>query len=184
MKFPQSKSQFAESKETAMQDAAPHNACESKCGKRGRRSNRSELFIRSDYSQSSRLGKGQHLTMKRIALVAIVCCSGGLAVTTHAQSVSLPRSTPEAQGVSSAQIREYIETADKKVKSMHSFMLVRHGHVVAEAWWAPESAEKPHILWSLSKSFTSTAVGLAVAEGQLSIDDTVTVTLENLPRQS
>ncbi|HIG26452.1 MAG TPA: hypothetical protein EYQ50_01125 [Verrucomicrobiales bacterium] len=45
---------------------------------------------------------------------------------------------------------------------MHSFMLVRHGHVVAEAWWAPESADKPHILWSLSKSFTSAAVGLSV----------------------
>lgn len=90
-----------------------------------------------------------------------------------AQTLSLPRSTPEAQGVSSAQIREFIETADQKVDSMHSFMLVRHGHVVAEAWWEPESAEKPHILWSLSKSFTSTAVGLAVAEGKLSIDDHV-----------
>ena len=56
---------------------------------------------------------------------------------------------------------------------MHSFMLVRHGHVIAEAWWAPESADKPHILWSLSKSFTSTAVGLAVAEGKLSPDDHV-----------
>ena len=56
---------------------------------------------------------------------------------------------------------------------MHSFMLVRHGKVVAEGWWAPEAADKPHILWSLSKSFTSTAVGLAVAEGKLDIDDKV-----------
>ena len=90
-----------------------------------------------------------------------------------AQVVSLPRSTPEAQGVSSAEIREFIETADKQVNSMHSFMLVRHGHVVTEAWWAPESAEKPHVLWSLSKSFTSTAVGFAVAEGKLNVDDLV-----------
>ena len=45
--------------------------------------------------------------------------------------------------------------------------------MVAEGWWAPESAEKQHILWSLSKSFTSTAVGLAVAEGKLDIDDKV-----------
>lgn len=90
-----------------------------------------------------------------------------------AQTDSQPRSTPEAQGVSSAQIREFIETADKHVNSMHSFMLVRHGHVVAEAWWSPESAERPHILWSLSKSFTSTAVGFAVAEGKLSVDDLV-----------
>ena len=52
-------------------------------------------------------------------------------------------------------------------------MLVRHGHVVAEAWWTPEAPEKAHVLWSLSKSFTSTAVGLAVAEGKLSVDDPV-----------
>lgn len=90
-----------------------------------------------------------------------------------AEGAALPRSTPEAQGVSSAKIREYLEAADRQVKSMHSFMLVRHGHVVAEAWWQPESADKPHVLWSLSKSFTSTAVGLAVAEGKLSVDDPV-----------
>jgi CubicO group peptidase (beta-lactamase class C family) len=90
-----------------------------------------------------------------------------------AQVESLPRSTPEAQGVSSSKILVFIETADQKVNSMHSFMLVRHGHVVTEAWWKPESNSKQHILWSLSKSFTSTAVGLAVAEEKLSIDDLV-----------
>ena len=93
---------------------------------------------------------------------------------TFAQTAALPRSTPEAQGVSSAAIIDFIKTADSHVNSIHSFMLVRHGHVVAEAWWAPESAQKPHVLWSLSKSFTSTAVGLAVAENKLSIDDFVT----------
>lgn len=56
---------------------------------------------------------------------------------------------------------------------MHSFMLIRHGKVVAEAWWQPETPDKPHVLFSLSKSFTSTAIGLAVAEGKLSIDDPV-----------
>ncbi len=91
----------------------------------------------------------------------------------HGDDTSLPRSTPESQGVSSEAILAYIEAADQEVNSMHSFMLVRHGQVVAEAWWAPESPEKPHVLWSLSKSFTSTAVGLAVAEGRLDINDTV-----------
>ncbi|MEI7909697.1 MAG: serine hydrolase domain-containing protein [Verrucomicrobiota bacterium] len=85
----------------------------------------------------------------------------------------LPRSTPEAQGVSSAAIRAYVEAADQQVDTMHSFILVRHGHIVAEAYWNPESADKPHVLFSLSKSFTSTAVGLAVAEGKLSIDQPV-----------
>jgi CubicO group peptidase (beta-lactamase class C family) len=52
-------------------------------------------------------------------------------------------------------------------------MIVRHGHVVAEGWWAPYDRDTPHILYSLSKSFTSTAVGLAVSEGKLSLDDQV-----------
>ena len=85
----------------------------------------------------------------------------------------LPRSSPEAQGVSSAQVRAFVETADREVDTMHSFMLVRHGHVIAEGWWKPEAAEKPHVLHSLSKSFTSTAVGLAVADGKVSVDDPV-----------
>ena len=61
----------------------------------------------------------------------------------------------------------------QNIDSMHSFMLVRHGHVVAEGWWSPYDAETPHSLYSLSKSFTSTAVGLAIAEGKLSLDDEV-----------
>ena len=52
-------------------------------------------------------------------------------------------------------------------------MVVRHGHVVAEGWWAPYSAERPHLLYSLTKSFTSVAVGLAIADGLLALDDRV-----------
>ncbi len=88
-----------------------------------------------------------------------------------AQTKSLPRSTPEAQGVASAAILEFVDAADKNIDSLHSFMLVRHGSVVAEGWWTPYDANTPHQLYSLSKSFTSTAVGLAIAEGKLSLDD-------------
>ncbi|MFO0012125.1 MAG: serine hydrolase domain-containing protein [Planctomycetota bacterium] len=93
--------------------------------------------------------------------------------STWAQNASLPRSSPESQGVSSAQILRFLKTADQRIQSMHSFMMLRNGNVVAEAWWSPESAEKPHVLWSLSKSFTSTAVGLAVADGLMHLDDPV-----------
>ncbi len=91
----------------------------------------------------------------------------------HGADQPLPRSTPEAQGISSAAIRAFVEAADKEINTLHSFMLVRHGQVVAEAWWKPESADKKHVMWSLSKSFTSTAVGLAEAEGKLSLEDPV-----------
>lgn len=92
----------------------------------------------------------------------------------HAADAALPRSTPEAQGVSSAVVRNFVEALDRKVVAMHSVMVLRHGHVVAEGWWKPESADKPHVMFSVSKSFTSTAVGLAASEGKLSIDDPVT----------
>lgn len=91
----------------------------------------------------------------------------------HAASAALPRSTPEAQGLSSEAIRAFVEAADREIHTLHSFMLVRHGQVIAEAWWKPEAADKPHVLWSLSKSFNATAVGLAVAEGKLSLEDPV-----------
>jgi leucyl aminopeptidase len=67
--------------------------------------------------------------------------------------------------------RAFVEAADQSIDSLHSFMLLRHGHVVAEGWWAPYHAQAPHSLYSLSKSFTSTAAGLAIAEGKLRLDD-------------
>src|SRR5689334_23759550 len=84
----------------------------------------------------------------------------------------LPRSTPEAQGVSSGALSDFVNALDQ-IDGMNSVMIVRHGHVIAEGWWAPYDAAHNHILYSLSKSFTSTAVGMAVAEGKLSIDDEV-----------
>jgi CubicO group peptidase (beta-lactamase class C family) len=90
-----------------------------------------------------------------------------------AATLSLPRSSPEAQGISSEAIRAFVEAADKEINTMHSFMLVRHGHVVAEGWWKPQTPETSHVMFSLSKSFMSTAVGLAIDEGKLSLDDEV-----------
>lgn len=85
----------------------------------------------------------------------------------------LPRSAPEAQGVSSAALLEFVSALDQQIEGIHSVMVVRHGQVVAEGWWTPYDATHNHVLYSLSKSFTSTAVGFAVSEGKLSVDDPV-----------
>ncbi len=106
-------------------------------------------------------------------LLSNALCLLLLVSVARAAEIKLPRSSPEEQGVSSQAIREFVETANQKIDTLHSLMVVRHGHVVAECWWQPEGPEKRHVLHSLSKSFTSTAVGLAVEEGKLSVDDTV-----------
>ena len=67
----------------------------------------------------------------------------------------------------------FLDAIESARFDLHSLMLVRHGHVVAEGWWAPYRADRVHLLYSLSKSFTSTAVGIAEAEGLLSIEDDV-----------
>jgi CubicO group peptidase (beta-lactamase class C family) len=87
--------------------------------------------------------------------------------------MNLPRSTPEAQGISSTAISNFLESTKQEKLELHSFMLVRHGHVVAEGWWKPYNADRIHLLYSLSKSFTSTAIGLAINEAKLSLQDKV-----------
>ena len=89
------------------------------------------------------------------------------------RAVRLPRSLPEAQGVASGGILDFVNAIEAGGLSLHSLMIVRHGHVVAEGWWAPYAAELKHTLYSLSKSFTATAVGLAAAEGRLHLSDRV-----------
>jgi len=85
----------------------------------------------------------------------------------------LPRSTPEAEGVDPAGILAFVNELEKENLETHSFMLLRNGKVVAEGWWKPCSPKDKHTLYSLSKSFMSTATGLAVHEGKLSLDDPV-----------
>ncbi len=57
---------------------------------------------------------------------------------------------------------------------LHSLMLVRHGHVVAEGWWAPYARDRQQLVYSVAKTFTATAVALALGDGLLDLDTPVT----------
>ncbi len=81
----------------------------------------------------------------------------------------LPRKSPESLGIPSASLLKLIQRWERQ--EVHSFMVVRHGAVAAEGAWAPYKIDSPHVLYSLSKSFAATAVGLAVGEGRLGLDD-------------
>jgi CubicO group peptidase (beta-lactamase class C family) len=96
---------------------------------------------------------------------------GGELLTAGARP--LPRTDPEALAIDPGGILAFVEAVEQQLGGLHSFMLLRRGQVAAEGWWSPYAAEHPHMLFSLSKSFASTAVGLAVAEGRLTVDDPV-----------
>ena len=82
--------------------------------------------------------------MRTLAVIAMFALTGSVGM-----GAGLPRSSPEAQGVSSADLLAFVEAADKTIDAMNSFMLLRHGRVVAEGWWSPYHAEAPHSLYSL-----------------------------------
>lgn len=86
---------------------------------------------------------------------------------------ALPRSTPEAEGVDSAGLLGFVEALEKKIDAVHSVLLVRHGKVVLEGFWAPYAASDLHVMYSVSKSFASTAIGIAQQEGLLQVHDLV-----------
>lgn len=87
---------------------------------------------------------------------------------------SLPYSTPEAEGISSTAILNFLKAVDNGKNELHSFVIVRHGKIVSEGWWDPYGKDLRHVMFSVSKSFTSTGVGLAIAENKLNLSDRVT----------
>lgn len=100
-----------------------------------------------------------------------VFAAAALAAT--AASAVLEKATPESQGIPSEAIVRYIDACETQLDGMHSFVLVRHGKLIAEGYWAPFSADRVHLLYSHSKSFTSTAAGFLVDDGKLDLDERV-----------
>ena len=82
---------------------------------------------------------------------------------------SLPRAEASAKMTKAAD--KYFAAVAKEGQDLHSIMVVKDGNVVLEKWMSKGKEDEPHILNSVSKTFTSMAVGLAVAEGKLSLED-------------
>ena len=90
----------------------------------------------------------------------------------NADSGGLMRSIPEHEGIPSAHLQRFFEELDACPSiHVHSAMVLRHGKIVAEGSWKPYSGSYPHMMFSLSKSVVSMAVGFAVQEGLLTLDD-------------
>ncbi|MBE7177534.1 MAG: serine hydrolase [Mucilaginibacter polytrichastri] len=104
---------------------------------------------------------------------AYLILAAALLLLRTASAQTLERVSPESQGVSSEAILNFLDGIAESKNEFHSFVFLRHGKVIAEGWWNPYRKELKHTLYSTSKSFTSTAVGFAVSEGKLKLDDKV-----------
>ena len=90
-------------------------------------------------------------------------------------------SSPSEQGVDPGGVAAFLDAveADPRVEP-HGLIIQRHGRRIVEGYWAPHAADRVRLVYSLSKSFTGTALGLQLGEGRLNLDDLVSDHLPEL----
>jgi len=106
----------------------------------------------------------------------LTCCLAlllGLPLGAQTYADGLQRSTPEAEGIRSEAIADFVRALDEGGYEVHGLMILRHDKVVAEHWWRPYGPQYPHAMYSATKTFTGAAVGFAVQEGLLKVSDRV-----------
>ncbi|HOU02968.1 MAG TPA: serine hydrolase [Bacteroidales bacterium] len=113
-----------------------------------------------------------------LSLVLLIACAFSLGCSRSAETPvvsedGLTRSTPEEQGVPSQTIANFFKSVEEKGYDVHGLMMIRHGKVIVEHWWAPYAPDYQHAMYSATKTFTGAAVGFAVQEGLLNIEDKV-----------
>jgi CubicO group peptidase (beta-lactamase class C family) len=80
---------------------------------------------------------------------------------------TLPRSTPEEQGVPSDAVLRMLRRWERDGTEPHGVVVIRHGHVVAQAAWQPWPRDGIRLVYSVSKTFLAIAAALAEEEGLL-----------------
>ena len=114
----------------------------------------------------------------KIAVLTVVMSVAFAAVAAAGEGF-FPAATPESQGVSSQAIMDWLDACEQTFDGgskgrVHGFVLLRHGKVIAEGSWKPfDTLRETHMLYSHSKSFTSTAIGLLADDGRLDLDERI-----------
>ena len=87
--------------------------------------------------------------------------------------LTFKKSTPESTGITSTSISRFLHRLEIKQVPMHSILLLHKDKLIAEGYYKPYTADTLHRMFSISKSFTSIAIGLLEAEGKLSLSDSI-----------
>ncbi len=110
--------------------------------------------------------------MKHFLPVALVFCFAASLFAQDGKDKNLPRAATDKQ-LDSVAVEAFLSGMEAKKMDLHSVMVVQNGKVVCERWFGDNAPGKNHVMWSVSKTWTATAVGFAVSEGKFSVDDKV-----------
>ena len=109
--------------------------------------------------------------MKRILIIISLLCT---VLAGKAQINELVRSTPEAEGIASRYVKQFLDTLQTfKTMQIHSCIIVRHGRVIGEMYPAPWKKDYSHTLYSASKTFTAAAVGMCISDSLFTLNDSI-----------
>ena len=104
-----------------------------------------------------------------LVLMALTACKNSVNET--AEIIDLPRAeTPDSVA---AAMDGFFQQAASDSMDIHSVMIVRDGSVIYSHWQSEGADSVPHVLHSVSKTFTATAVGLAIADGKMALMDKI-----------
>jgi hypothetical protein len=81
--------------------------------------------------------------------------------------------TPESEGISSRAILRFFDYLEDKRIPIHSFLMMRHEHIICEAYWAPYTQCTLQRMYSITKSFVSLAIGILIHDGFLALTDRI-----------
>jgi CubicO group peptidase (beta-lactamase class C family) len=94
--------------------------------------------------------------------------------TTYWPTQDWRTSTPEQQGMDSELLAQMIEQIQSEQVNLHSMIIIRHGYIVAEAYFQPNEANRSREIYSITKSVLSALVGIAIEQGSIdSVDHKV-----------
>ena len=90
------------------------------------------------------------------------------------QAFGVECAAPESVGVSSSTLVRFIDELEKHKwpdNEYQSFVVMKDGKIIAEAYRAPYKADMPRFVASITKGFTGIAIGFAVQEKLVSLDE-------------
>ncbi len=113
--------------------------------------------------------------MRLFAVMAILAAAGCVSVPEGPwPGATWERSTPEAQGMDSEKLLNILKTVNPERMNIHSMVIIRNGRMVTEFYREPYEKEMLHEIYSSTKSFTSTLIGIAIDQGLIgSVKDSV-----------
>lgn len=81
--------------------------------------------------------------------------------------------TPESVGISSQKVLDVVKIFDNIKLHNHSILMAKGNDIIYESYYKPFSESFLHRMYSVSKTFVAVAVGMAITEGLMKLDDVI-----------